>query len=238
MHESAFDPKAVDPRQRFARDLPFYVNGTLDASDRQWMDDYLVSNPEDVYDLQLAQATRRMVQSTASDLPEDVRLERLLSAWRRERAESNGPEKRSGTGGALPSWMFAIHHWWTASWTNPRPWVAAAAMVVLVQAIIIGMLWPNDVDQQAYRGVDSSRPVCATGPGWRIVLDPAAPHAEVVLLLRRAGVQLVHGPSESGEIWIKLGNGTDVVAAGLQLKASPLVEELVPLTSEREALCP
>lgn len=64
--------------ERFSLDLPFWINGTLDADARRWMEDYLRTHPECEEDVTFARLLQEHVLSIKSPTPEDERIRILL----------------------------------------------------------------------------------------------------------------------------------------------------------------
>ena len=62
---------------RFDENVPFYVNGTLAAQERSWMDSHLAQHPHKRADIEQAHQERLHSQGLRSNIPESVRLARL-----------------------------------------------------------------------------------------------------------------------------------------------------------------
>lgn len=217
--------------RRFLDALPFYVNGTLEATERAWVDVYLQEHPEAIGELRMTESFRTVVKNSRSEVPEDVRIDRLLRAWGKEKGEAS--EDR-----AVPSRGSIWFDWWRQVWTVPKPVAGFAMAVLLAQMVGLVALLPTNEEEAQYRGSRGAAAAgCYDGPGWRIVLDPTAAHAEVLLLLRRADVAVVNGPSETGELWLMPRALSDDEAVTQMLKASALVEELVYVPKLQEASC-
>jgi len=62
-------------RERFSLDLPFWLNGTLDADNSRWMEAYLRAHPECDGEHQFARNLLQLTRSLGSPIPEEERLE-------------------------------------------------------------------------------------------------------------------------------------------------------------------
>ena len=89
---------AHSERQRFVELLPFYVNGTLDAKDHDWVDAYLATHPNAENELKFMQILRESTRNTTSKVPEAQRLERLLGESTHTVAAAKGGELVAGRG--------------------------------------------------------------------------------------------------------------------------------------------
>lgn len=224
--------QSTPEHRRLLDALPFYVNGTLDAAERVWVEAYLKAHPEAAKELRLTEAFRAVVKASQSQVPEDVRIDRLLKAWAKE--------KPTPAGQAAPAhgWLGKLTEWWRQAWAIPKPLAGFAVVVLVAQMAVLLALLPVSDEAAQYRGGRVGATAgCYDGPGWRIVLDPAAAHAEVLLLLRRADVALVNGPSETGELWLMPRALGDDDAITQMFKASALVEEAVYLPKLQESSC-
>jgi hypothetical protein len=96
--------------------------------------------------------------------------------------------------------------WW--GWlrhTFVRPaWTFGALGFVFVQtAWLLSSHSPGVTgDGTVYRGVAPQQQAAPCRTMLRVVFKLDTPYAELVIALRRAGVTLVNGPSQTGEIWV------------------------------------
>ena len=72
-------------RQRFVDLAPWYVNGTLPAADRAWVDAYVRSHAEARAELDWYASLQQEIRAGAPDASPDAGLERLLDLVRLER---------------------------------------------------------------------------------------------------------------------------------------------------------
>ena len=196
--------------QRFSELLPFYVNDTLNQDELAWMESYLASHPELKNEKRFVERLAKLSQETASPIPEQERLERFLNQWREERPS--------------PSLLQRVKAWLQGPIRMPAPVLAAVAMLVVAQSVIIGSLMSDFGQEAASRG---GRADCIASPRIRVVFNPDAKHLEIVLLLRKLEMTVQEGPSEIGEFWLTAPKGRLVEEAQAMLRSSAVVEEAV-----------
>jgi hypothetical protein len=154
---------------------------------------------------------REVVQATRSPVPEAKRLDRLLREFRALHA--------------TPSLLHRIAEWFAGSWRVPAPAMAFMAMVLVVQGVALVALKPQEAaETETYRGANAP---CVDGPRIRAMFRPDAAHAEVLILLRKVEASIVAGPSETGELWLKIPKGRSVDEALNLLKSSALIDEAI-----------
>jgi|GEM_PF-5749242 len=125
-------------RERFDLLLPFYLNGTLEPDEQQWMQQYVQAHPEVEHALRFAQQLQRVVVTEGqTEQPAQHRVDRLLArTWAQQSGESD-------TGVAQPA---------SVGWSWLMPFVAGMAVVVLVwgvQGVPTGSLHTDTLDGRA-----------------------------------------------------------------------------------------
>ena len=146
---------------------------------------------------------------------------RLQEAWNLDAPPVSTPRvaKTPSTGG----WTQ-----WLSHVLKPGPaFVAVATVLIIVQSVALVSLMPERVDD-LYRGASVA---CDDGPRIRVVFKAEAQHAEQVILLREIEATVIAGPSETGELWLKIPKGSSANAVVAQLKSSALVREAVAVES-------
>ena len=201
---------AHSERQRFVELLPFYVNGTLDTDEHEWVDAYFAGHPEAHNELKFSQILRETTRNTISKVPESQRLERLLGELRASRP--------------APSLLQKAMNWLQGMVRIPAPALAVVGMVVLAQAGLIGSLLSSDSESDGFRGV---RPECTIAPAIRVQFNPDAKHADILLVLRSVEAIIQNGPTETGALWLAVPAGRSLEETQAMLHSSPLVEEVV-----------
>jgi hypothetical protein len=206
--------------KRFSELLPFYVNQTLVADDQAWMEQQLSQLPHARQALQFERLLSQTVQSTRSQVPESVRLERMLSAWKEGRDSPQTKPRASwlGLGGLSRGWA------WGTRLAIPVPAVMALCFILLGQAIYIARSHLPEPGNNAYRG--GTLP-CSDQPLLRVQIKADARMEDITLLMRRAGASLKAGPSENGEVWVSVAPERATAEAISVLKGSAIVEDVM-----------
>jgi hypothetical protein len=207
--------KQPSDKQRFAQQLPFYANRTLDVSEMSWMESYIADHPAVKKQLVFESLMRETAQRVQSPVPESQRLERLLHALQQAH----------------------LHEHWLRRWKNqflawvlehriamPVPALAALVVVVIGQAVYTLGGLSGEPESSSYRGAAAP---CVQEPRLRTVFNPDARHAEVLLLLRKVEATVRAGPTENGELWIAVPPSRSIEEAQSILRTSPLVDDVV-----------
>lgn len=166
-------------------------------------------SPEQRFDRRL----RQIVKATKSSVPEADRLARLLADFRTLR----------GAPLETRSWVQRIVEWFRLPHLLPAPAIALASVLIMVQGIALFMLAPGQ-ERDLYRGAVAK---CENAPRIRVVFKPDAPQAEIVILLRKVEGSVAAGPSETGELWIRIPEGRSVAEAVAQVRSSVIVDEAI-----------
>lgn len=202
-------------RLRFAQLVPFYCNKTLDESDRVWMDAYIEQNPEVEKQLAFEGLMRETALRVKSAAPEEERFAKLMLLVEQSRSRRSWLQRLSKRAADILLYpRIAI----------PTTALAGLLLVIVGQTVFTLQGTSDEPDTGVFRGGNAS---CIQEPRLRIVFNPDARHAEVLLLLRKAEATFIAGPSESGEVWIAVPPSRSIEVAQALLRASPLVDEVV-----------
>jgi anti-sigma factor RsiW len=149
-------------KNRFDELLPFYVNDTLDASDRAWVDDYLREHPKSAAELQWYRSLQDTMKRDAPAVSAEVGLERVMARIRAERTPTRAPAKPAAQslGERLRGWLAAL-----APQPLLRPALAGALAVVVVQGVVIANL-ATKTDDSEIRAVKPT--VVEAGPYLKV----------------------------------------------------------------------
>lgn len=171
-----------DTRTRFEELLPWYVNGTLGASDRAWVDSHVARQPDAADALAAEQVLAQQARAAMPKAAGEAGLERLLQKVREERSAEAAPHA------SRMSWLDRFF----------RPPVALAlAGVVAVQAG--AMVWLATL----YRPTDEWRsPSVSEVRTLRVRFVAGATEAQIRDGLVAAGARIVGGPTPLGEYWV------------------------------------
>jgi len=204
---------------RFHELLPWYVNGTLGADDRAWMEAYLAENATARAELAWMQTLGEEVRRSAPQVPPTLGLAQTLT---RIRAERPSAARR------LARWLQALVPWQGASGGLRPAWGLAMAAVIVVQVAVIGRLLPaaGDESQQVRSGTTRPAP---DGPVLKLSFNADAREADIRFALLAVRGTLVGGPGQLGSYYVRVPAGQHAAAAA-QLKDQPGVRsvEIVP----------
>lgn len=171
-------PTPDHPNREIEELLPAYVNGTVSEEQQRAIETYLADHPEARSEVEWLQALRRGMR----ELPQENAPGEL--GWQRLR-RSLPDQGRSGTSR-------------TASWWKPA--MAAAALIIVVQAALLAGLRPKEDGFQPLSGPR------ATGHIVQVQFQPTATEAQIRELLQRVDGRLVDGPSAIGLYRLRIGS--------------------------------
>jgi hypothetical protein len=211
---------------RFDENVPFYVNGTLAAQERSWMDSHLAQHPHKRADIEQAYQERLHSQRLRSNIPESVRLARLYRELNWHPAPVT-PQAQAPQG---------------VRDVLAGPWISAVAGVVLGGLLVTGMGLLSPQGGSTSQGLERFRGEqvnCTQALGIRIALSHQVQWLHVVQMLRTLQLQLVSGPNQDGEIWVRGVAGSSTPETLALLRNSPWVEQAIPVDVDRAAAaCP
>lgn len=164
---------------RCDRLLPWYVNGTLEPTERGEVEAHLASCDRCSAEFRRAQEFARTLQATDVDPDCDRALEHLL-----DRVENRARPR-----------TFAHRGRFLSAWRNPAALRGLAVAQALVLALAVGWI-VRPVADAPYRTLSSE----TQGPGARAIVgfDSARPEKEIRAVLLAAGVRVVDGPTREG----------------------------------------
>lgn len=198
-------------RERFQELLPFYVNGTLSADDRRWMDEFMAAHPTARAELEFFRALQVDIQESAPRVPATIGLAKTMKLIR----------------GDQPTWSERI----SAFFGNfgMRPAMALTLAVVAVQAgVIMNMALKQQHEEESYIRSGTTVPA-AEGPVLKVSFASEAKEADVRYALIDVQGSIADGPTQLGDYYVRVPAGTEQAAA-IKLRASNVVQavEIAP----------
>ena len=161
--------------------LPWYVNGTLEAEERQQVEAYLERNSDARDEVALLRELRQQVKDEKiENSPGELGLQRLKREIKQAGAQPGGADRMTGR-------TVTVASFW-------RPLAVAACLAVVVQAgVMIGLGgWPgSDVEI-------ASGTVGLTAPVLQVTFEPSATEQEIRDVLQSAGASIADGPTALG----------------------------------------
>src|ERR1700716_964077 len=98
-------------KPRFDELLPFYVNGTLSADDRSWVESYLSEHPVARAELQWYESLQTKLREDVPAVSSEVGMERAL---RRIRTEGPAPAAARRPEALVASPMQRVREWFAS----------------------------------------------------------------------------------------------------------------------------
>ena len=121
-------------KSRFDELLPFYVNGTLNADDRVWIEHYLREHPLAANELHWLRSVQTVTQQEVVPVSAEVGMERAMQRIRGERAQAAPAASSVAT-----SFVERVRDWLSRVVPQPmlKPALAGALAVIALQAVVI-----------------------------------------------------------------------------------------------------
>jgi hypothetical protein len=180
--------------ERFEELLPWYVNGSLGAEDRAFVEAYLKQHPDAQSELEWHRSLQRRVLETAPAVPATIglaRTMRLIQGDRPTLAERIGAF--FGNFGLRPSYA-----------------LAGLAVVAVQGGVILNLL--GDVQENADE-IRSLRAVrVEEGPMLKISFSPEAKETDIRMLVMQLRGELAGGPGQLGDYYLRVPAGTETAA--------------------------
>lgn len=203
-------------KSRFDELLPFYVNGTLGADDRAWIESYLREHPLAANELHWLRSVQTMTQEEAVPASSEIGLERALQRIRGERAAAAPPV-------APQPMVERVRHWLSRLVPTPmlKPALAGALAVIALQAVVITSMVGERDETSEIRTLPGN--VTEHGPYVKLNFRPDASETDIRMLLIDVQASLASGPGQLGDYYVRVpASQIDGVTA--RLGASAIVE--------------
>jgi len=212
-----FEGSAHQEAQRL---LPWWVNGTLEGDELQWVSRHLA---ECAHCRQEVEELRRLQDACAqTEVPSNAR-----QAFIRMR-------RRLPTRGQAPALRWRK---WLESWTLMPAWLRGAVVAQMLVILLLGGLLLNHERPAAmYRTLgDASAGGVHESGHLVVVFDPAIRQSQMQSLLRASQAHIVDGPNDAGAYVVAVPTARAATVREA-LRAAPgivLVESLDPAPAER-----
>ena len=196
---------------RFQELLPFYVNGSLQGEEREWMERQLAEHADARAELEACRALQSRIRRSLPEVPATLGLDKAMARIRGDRpGRLDRFAALLGLGGGL------------------RPAMALAGLaLVAVQAGVIVSLVARPADEDAGAGLRT--PKASTvhdGPLLKINFAPDAKEAEIRHLLVSVQGRLAGGPGQLGDYYVAVPAGREQALAD-EVRRSPIVQGVV-----------
>lgn len=193
---------------RFQELLPFYVNGTLQGEEREWMERELAQHADARAELEAVRALQARVADSLPQVPDTIGLDKVMA---RIRADQPGLLDR------LAAWLGFSG--------GLRPATAFAGLAIIaVQAGVIVSLVAGGRDEDAGAGLRATKASAVhEGPLLKVNFAPDAKEAEIRHLLVSVQGRLAGGPGQLGDYYIAVPAGREAALAE-EVRRSPIVQ--------------
>ena len=191
--------------ERFAELLPWYVNGSIDAADRAWVDSYLAEHPEARSELAWYESLQTRIHETVPAVPATIGLARAMNLIRGDR----------------PTIAERISAFFGSFAMRPAMALGLLGVIALQSGVIVNMMnqvKDDETEMRALRAKD-----VAEGPLVKVNFAPDARESDIRLLLVSVQGTLTGGPGQLGDYYVRVPAGKEAQAAA-KLKGKQIVQ--------------
>lgn len=202
---------------RFEELLPWYVNGSINAEDRAFVERHLAEHPEAQAELDWYRSLSARIQDSAPAVPATIGLAKVMTLIRGDR-----PTLAERIGAFFGG--FAL-----------RPAMAYAGLAVIAAqgGFIFNLMGSMKDDANEIRALKAVQVV--EGPLLKLNFTPDAKEADIRFLLMSVQGSLAGGPGQLGDYFVRVPAGKEEAVAA-QLKTASIVQSvtLAPGVPPRE----
>lgn len=191
--------------ERFDELLPWYVNGSLSAEDRDWVDRYLAEHPEAQAELDWHRSLSARLHDNAPAVPATIGLAKAMTLIRGDR----------------PTFAERVTAFFGAFGVRPVTAFAGLAIMAVQGAFILNLLdaaREDAVEMRALRATATDE-----RPMVKLNFAPDAKESEIRHLLMSVQGHLAGGPGQLGDYYVVVPAGREAAVAE-QLKSHPIVQ--------------
>lgn len=193
--------------ERFDELLPWYVNGSLNAQDRDWVDRYLAEHPQARAELEWHRSLQARLQDDAPAVPATIGLAKAMTLIRGDR----------------PTFAERVTAFFGAFGVRPVAAFAGLAIMALQAGFILNLLDAARDDAVEMRALRAT--VTDDRPMLKLNFAPDAKESEIRHLLMSVQGHLAGGPGQLGDYFVVVPAGKETAMAE-QLKSNPIVQSV------------
>ena len=211
--------------EKFKELLTFYVNGTLENDERSFVEGYLQAHPEMTGYLTLNQKLMLAIQGEDEDFEFDEEAARKRLLAKVGALKKNKPEPffaRIVSKGLFTQLSGSFQSW------GLTPAFGIVFAVLIGQSIILMNI---QTEASKYRDIANT---INLAPHFKVTVNSKADFYALTELLRKNGCSVVSGPSQNGEIWIKLDDPSKSKQIKADMLSSGLVDEVISVSDDVE----
>ena len=197
--------------ERFAELLPWYVNGSIQAADRAWVDSYLSEHPDARAELAWYRSLQKRIQETVPAVPATIGLSKAMNLIRGDR----------------PTLAERISAFFGGFAMRPAVTFALLGVIVVQGGVMTNLMSKASDDEVAMRAMRAQ--TVEEGPLVKVNFAPDAKESDIRLLLVSVQGTLTGGPGQLGDYYVRVPAGKEEQAVA-KLKGKPIVQavELAP----------
>ena len=202
---------------RFEEQLPWYVNGSLGADDRAFVETYLEQHPEARGELGWYKSLQRRVQENAPAVPATMGLARAMRLIQGDR----------------PTFSERVSAFFGNLGMRPAYALAGLAVVAIQSGVILQLVGETHDNAEEIRALNAKR--VDEGPMLKISFSPDAKETDIRMLVMQVRGELAGGPGQLGDYYLRVPAGSEAQALK-QVQAAPIVQAaaLAPGVPPRE----
>jgi hypothetical protein len=203
--------------EKFSELLPWYVNGTLNADDRAWVERYLKEHPAARAELDWYRSLKSRIQDSVPQVPATIGLAKTMLLIRGDR----------------PTLMERISAFFGDFALRPAMALGMFALIAAQGGVIFNLMQQADEDEMQIRSLKAVH--VDEGPLLKVNFAPEAKEADIRFALVAVQGTLAGGPGQLGDYYIRVPAGKEQDFAD-KLKANSIVQAvaLVPGLPPRE----
>ena len=191
--------------ERFQELLPWYVNGSISAEDRSFVESHLAEHPEARSELAWYQSLSARIQDNAPAVPATIGLARAMTLIRGDR----------------PTLAERLTAFFGSFGARPVTAFAGLAIIAVQGAFILNLMNTARDDQTEIRALKAT--TSDESPMLKLNFSPDAKESEIRHLLMSFQGRLAGGPGQLGDYFVVVPAGKEAALAE-QIKGNPIVQ--------------
>jgi hypothetical protein len=192
-------------KDRFDELLPFYVNGSLGADDRAWVEQWLDAHPTARAELDWYRSLSERLHEAAPSVPATIGLAKTMTLIRGDR----------------PTWSERVNAFFGSFGMRPAMALAGLAVVAVQGGVIVSLMHDAQDDAAELRSLRAT--VVEDRPLLKLNFSPAAKEEEIRHLLMSIQGHLTGGPGQLGDYYVAVPAGQEQALAE-RLQSDPIVQ--------------
>ncbi|WP_427913447.1 anti-sigma factor family protein [Ramlibacter sp. MMS24-I3-19] len=190
---------------RFEELLPWYVNGSIGAEDRAFVEAYLEQHPDAAGELDWYRSLQRRVQENAPAVPATIGLAKAMRLIQGDR----------------PTFAERVSAFFGNMGIRPAYALAGLAIMAVQGGVILQLLGETHENADEIRALNAQR--VDEGPMLKISFAPDARESDIRMLVMQVRGELAGGPGQLGDYYLRVPAGTEADALK-RVQVAPIVQ--------------